>query len=172
MAKGIENKERALTLEAIRAGRHRPPWAAAAAADELGKVPSALSYHGTKAGRRAGRHAVRPQRPQDQVHPGGPHAAGAGRVLLEAAEHLVGGDPGPLPGWETDITIAVDAPDAGAGSLPLVDRLAEQTDTWLRFRAEVLAGSWECLRWPPTCSSPPSIRYRHDRHRHQVLRRR
>ena len=26
-----------------------------------------------------------------------------------------------------------------------MDRLAEQTDTRLRFRAEVLAGSWECL---------------------------
>ena len=28
---------------------------------------------------------------------------------------------------------------------PLVERLAELTDTRLRFRAEVLAGSWECL---------------------------
>ena len=26
-----------------------------------------------------------------------------------------------------------------------MDRLAEQTDTRLGFRAEVLAGSWECL---------------------------
>ena len=30
-----------------------------------------------------------------------------------------------------------------------MDRLAEQTDTRLRFRAEVLAGSWECLEDGP-----------------------
>ena len=46
-----------------------------------------------------------------------------------------------------------------------MDRLAEQTDTRLRFRAEVLAGSWECLEdGRADLLISPQCRYRHDRH--------
>ena len=116
------NKERALTLEAIRvldAIDRRGSFAAAA--DELGKVPSALSYT--------------VQKLEDELD----------AMLFDRSGHRTKFTPALARGWETDITIAVDALVPVQALYPLVEKLAEQTDTRLRLRAEVLAGSWECL---------------------------
>ena len=140
------NKERALTLEAIRvldAIDRRGSFAAAA--DELGKVPSALSYTVQKLEDELDAMLFDRSGHRTKFTPAGRMLLERGRVLLEAAEHLVGETRALSRGWETDITIAVDALMPVQALYPLVDRLAEQTDTRLRFRAEVLAGSWECL---------------------------
>ena len=137
------NKERALTLEAIRvldaidrrgSLRRRPTsWACAFGAE----------LHGTKAGRRAD--AMLFDRSGHRTK-----FTLAGRMLLERGRCCWRR---PSTWWgDRASPVAGDRHhhrrrclDAGTGSLPLVDRLAEQTDTRLRFRAEVLAGSWECL---------------------------
>lgn len=140
------NKERALTLEAIRvldAIDRRGSFAAAA--DELGKVPSALSYTVQKLEDELDAMLFDRSGHRTKFTPAGRMLLERGRVLLEAAEHLVGETRALARGWETDITVAVDALVPVQALYPLVEKLAEQTDTRLRLRAEVLAGSWECL---------------------------
>lgn len=140
------NKERALTLEAIRvldAIDRRGSFAAAA--DELGKVPSALSYTVQKLEDELDAMLFDRSGHRTKFTPAGRMLLEQGRLLLEAAEHLVGETRALARGWETDITIAVDALVPLQALYPLVERLAELTDTRLRLRAEVLAGSWECL---------------------------
>ncbi|QFI53387.1 LysR family transcriptional regulator [Aeromonas simiae] len=139
-------KERALTLEAIRvldAIERRGSFAAAA--EELGKVPSALSYTVQKLEDELDAVLFDRSGHRTKFTPAGRMLLERGRVLLEAAEQLVGETRALARGWETDITVAVDALVAIPDLYPLVEKLAEQTDTRLRFRAEVLAGSWECL---------------------------
>ena len=141
MAKEL-NKERALTLEAIRvldAIDRRGSFAAAA--DELGKVPSALSYTVQKLEDELDAMLFDRSGHRTKFTPAGRMLLERGRVLLEAAEHLVGETRALARGWETDITIAVDALVPVQALYPLVERLAELTDTRLRLRAEVLAGS-------------------------------
>ncbi|MGL4932295.1 MAG: LysR family transcriptional regulator [Aeromonas sp.] len=140
------NKERALTLEAIRvldAIDRRGSFAAAA--DELGKVPSALSYTVQKLEDELDAMLFDRSGHRTKFTPAGRMLLERGRVLLEAADHLVGETRALARGWETDITIVVDALVPAQMLYPLVARLAEQTDTRLRLRTEVLAGSWECL---------------------------
>jgi DNA-binding transcriptional LysR family regulator len=91
------NKERALTLEAIRvldAIDRRGSFAAAA--DELGKVPSALSYTVQKLEDELDAMLFDRSGHRTKFTPAGRMLLERGRVLLEAAEHLVG-RPGPSP---------------------------------------------------------------------------
>lgn len=140
------HKERALTLEAIRvldAIDRRGSFAAAA--DELGKVPSALSYTVQKLEDELDAMLFDRSGHRTKFTPAGRMLLERGRILLEAAEQLVGETRSLARGWETDITIAVDALIPLQALYPLVERLAVHTDTRLRLRTEVLAGSWECL---------------------------
>ena len=85
------NKERALTLEAIRvldAIDRRGSFAAAA--DELGKVPSALSYTVQKLEDELDAMLFDRSGHRTKFTPAGRMLLERGRVLLEAAEHLVG----------------------------------------------------------------------------------
>lgn len=139
-------KERALTLEAIRtldAIDRRGSFAAAA--EELGKVPSALSYTVQKLEDDLDAVLFDRSGHRTRFTPAGQMLLERGRILLFAAEQLAGETRALARGWETDITVAVDTLVPITDLYPLVERLAEQTDTRLRFRAEVLAGSWECL---------------------------
>jgi len=140
------SKERTLTLEAIRvldAIERRGSFAAAA--DELGKVPSTLSYTVQKLEEELDAMLFDRSGHRTKFTPAGRMFLERGRVLLEAAEHLVGETRALARGWETDITIVVDAMVPTKTLYPLVEQLAELTDTRLRLRTEVLAGSWECL---------------------------
>jgi DNA-binding transcriptional LysR family regulator len=140
------SKERALTLEAIRvldAIERRGSFAAAA--EELGKVPSALSYTVQKLEDELDAMLFDRSGHRTKFTPAGRMLLEQGRLLLAAAENLVGETRALARGWETDITIAVDTLVPVQALYPLVERLSELTDTRLRFRAEVLAGSWETL---------------------------
>ncbi|MGL5030197.1 MAG: LysR family transcriptional regulator [Aeromonas sp.] len=140
------NKDRALTLDAIRvldAIDRRGSFAAAA--DELGKVPSALSYTVQKLEDELDAMLFDRSGHRTRFTPAGRMLLDQGRILLGAAEQLVGETRALARGWETDITIAVDALVPVQRLYPLVAKLAEQTDTRVRLRTEVLAGSWECL---------------------------
>ena len=145
MAKGM-SKERALTLEAIRVlDAIERCGSFAAAAEELGKVPSALSYTVQKLEDELDAMLFDRSGHRTKFTPAGRMLLERGRMLLEAAEHLVGETRALARGWETSITIAVDALVPLQALYPLVERLAELTDTRLRLRSEALAGSWECL---------------------------
>ncbi|MBW3781461.1 LysR family transcriptional regulator [Aeromonas veronii] len=139
-------KERALTLEALRvldAIDRRGSFAAAA--DEMNKVPSALSYTIQKLEDELDTMLFDRSGHRTKFTPAGRMLLERGRELLEAAEHLVSETRALARGWEADITIAVDACTPMQLLFPLVERLAKHTDTRLKLRAEALAGSWECL---------------------------
>lgn len=100
MAKEL-NKERALTLESIRvldAIDRRGSFAAAA--DELGKVPSALSYTVQKLEDELDAMLFDRSGHRTKFTPAGRMLLERGRVLLEAAEHLVGETRALARGWE------------------------------------------------------------------------
>ena len=91
------NKERALTLEAIRvldAIDRRGSFAAAA--DELGKGAFGAELHGTKLEDELDAMLFDRSGHRTKFTPAGRMLLERGRVLLEAAEHLVG-RPGPSP---------------------------------------------------------------------------
>ena len=122
----ISEGGRALTLEAIRvldAIDRRGSFAAAA--DELGKVPSALSYTVQKLEDELDAMLFDRSGHRTKFTPAGRMLLEQGRLLLEAAEHLVGETRALARGWETDITIAVDALVPLQALYPLVERLAE-----------------------------------------------
>lgn len=140
------SKERLLTLEAIRTLDAIDRCGSfAAAAEELGKVPSALSYTIQKLEDELDAMLFDRSGHRTKFTPAGRMLLDRGRLLLEEAEHLVSETRALARGWETDITIAVDACTPIQLLFPLVERLAKQTDTRLKLRAEALAGSWECL---------------------------
>jgi DNA-binding transcriptional LysR family regulator len=117
-----------------------------AAARELGRVPSALSYQIRRAEDaldllifdRRGRRA--------QLTPAGRALLEGGRALLRQAENLERETRLVATGWELDLAIAIDATIPFERLLPLVadfDRLG--VPTRLRFSEEVLQGSWDAL---------------------------
>ena len=106
-------KERALTLEALRvmdAIDRRGSFAAAA--DELGCVPSALSYTMQKTWKKSWMWCWVPH-PARAIAPNSPMSGGccwsAGRVLLEAADKLTTDAEALARGWETHLTIVTEA---------------------------------------------------------------
>ncbi len=120
-------KERALTLEALRvmdAIDRRGSFAAAA--DELGRVPSALSYTMQKL-----------EEELDVVLfldlPGhrtkftnvGRMLLERGRVLLEAADKLTTDAEALSRGWETHLTIVTEALVPTPDLFPLIEKLAD-----------------------------------------------
>ncbi|ENY73861.1 LysR family transcriptional regulator [Aeromonas diversa] len=139
-------KERSLTLEAIRAlDAIERRGSFAAAAEELGRVPSALSYTVQKLEDEMDVVLFDRSGHRTRFTPAGRMLLERGRQLLEAAEQLVGETRALARGWETDITLVVDALVPVEALYPLVEPFAKETDTRLRFRGEALAGSWECL---------------------------
>ncbi|MBK8063834.1 MAG: LysR family transcriptional regulator [Betaproteobacteria bacterium] len=129
------------TLDAI---ARRGSFAAAAA--ELHRVPSALTYTmakleddlGVKLFDRSGRKAV---------------LTAAGRELLDEGRHLLS-LAGELEcrvqqvakGWEVELRIVVDVSLAAEGLLPLIARFdREGSGTRIRITYEVLGGTWDAL---------------------------
>lgn len=117
----------------------------AAAAAELGRVPSAVTY------------AVR--RLEDdldvllfdrrgyraQLTPAGEELLREGRHLLVAAEELARRVQRVAEGWERELRIAVDTIIPFERLLPLVARFCGVAPTQLRFGHEVLGGTWDAL---------------------------
>ena len=124
-------KERALTLEALRvmdAIDRRGSFAAAA--DELGRVPSALSYTMQKLEEELDVVLFDRSGHRTKFTNVGRMLLERGRVLLEAADKLT-----------TDAEALVPT----AAFFPLIDRLAGKANTQLSVITEVLAGAWERL---------------------------
>ncbi len=118
----------------------------ARAADEMHRVPSALSYTvqqlegdlGIALFERVGRRAV--------LTPAGHELLNEGRTLLRAANDLENRIQQVARGWETELRIAVDTIIGEEALFPLVERfVARGTGTRIRLSTEVLGGNWDAL---------------------------
>lgn len=139
-------KERALTLEALRvmdAIDRRGSFAAAA--EELGRVPSALSYTMQKLEEELDVIVFDRSGHRTKFTNVGRLILDRGRELLRAAEKLASDTESLVRGWEPRLTIVTEALIPGEYLFPLVDKLAEKAATQLSILTEVLAGAWERL---------------------------
>ncbi|ADP10231.1 Uncharacterized HTH-type transcriptional regulator ydhB [Erwinia sp. Ejp617] len=139
-------KDRALTLEALRvmdAIDRRGSFAAAA--DELGRVPSALSYTMQKLEEELDVVLFDRSGHRTKFTHVGRMLLERGRVLLEAADKLTTDAEALARGWETHLTIATEALVSTERLFPLVEKLANKANTQLSLVKEVLAGAWERL---------------------------
>ncbi|PHM39785.1 LysR family transcriptional regulator [Xenorhabdus mauleonii] len=139
-------KERALTLESLRvmdAIDRRGSFAAAA--DELGRVPSALSYTMQKLEEELDVVLFDRSGHRTKFTNVGRMLLERGRLLLEAADKLTADAEALARGWETNLTIVCEALFPVASLFPLVDKLTKKANTQLSLMTEVLAGAWERL---------------------------
>jgi DNA-binding transcriptional LysR family regulator len=119
----------------------------ASAADELHRVPSAVSYTVQKLEQdldiaifdRRGHRAV--------LTAAGKELLDEGRHLLQAAQHLENHVKRVATGWEAELGIAVDAIIHMRNILPLLEAFyaGNGGSTRLRIRREVLGGTWDAL---------------------------
>src|SRR5690554_3385184 len=140
------SREKALTLEALRvldAIERRGSFAAAA--DELGKVPSALSYTIQKLEDELDLSLFDRSGHKTQFTPVGRLLLERGRQLLHAATQLVEDARALERGWETRLTLAIDGIMPSERLFPVLDALTRQTETDIKLAHEVLAGTWEAL---------------------------
>ncbi|EJG1619460.1 LysR family transcriptional regulator [Vibrio parahaemolyticus] len=117
----------------------------AAAANELDRAPSSLSYQIQKLEQdldinifdRSGHKALFTE--------AGKLILERGRAILQASEKLVNDATLLANGWELDITVAFDGIIPISNFFSMVDALAEISSTRIRLQEEILAGSWESL---------------------------
>ncbi|MEQ9997809.1 LysR family transcriptional regulator [Pectobacterium versatile] len=139
-------RERALTLEALRvmdAIDRRGSFAAAA--DELGRVPSALSYTMQKLEEELDVVLFDRSGHRTKFTNVGRMLLERGRILLEAADKLTTDAEALARGWETHLTIVTEALIPTQRIFPLIDKLALKANTQVSILTEVLAGAWERL---------------------------
>lgn len=139
-------KERALTLEALRVmDAIDRRGSSAAAADELGRVPSALSYTMQKLEEELDVVLFDRSGHRTKFTNVGRMLLERGRILLEAADKLTTDAEALARGWETHITIVVEALIPTEKLFSLLDKLALKANTQGSLLTEVLAGAWERL---------------------------
>ena len=117
----------------------------AAAAAELGKVPSAITYAVRKLEDDLDvllfdRRGYRPK-----LTEAGVALLREGRQLLAAADDLARRVQRVATGWEHELRIALDALVPYETLLPLLARFCDAAPTQLRFTHEVLGGTWDAL---------------------------
>jgi DNA-binding transcriptional LysR family regulator len=117
----------------------------AAAADELGRVPSAVTHAARRLEEdldvllfdRAGYRA--------RLTPAGEELLREGRHLLAAADDLARRVQRVAAGWERELRIALDTIIAFERFVPLLDRFCGVAPTQVRVTEEVLGGTWDAL---------------------------
>ncbi len=117
----------------------------AAAANELDRAPSSLSYQIQKLEQdldimifdRSGHKA--------NFTEAGKLILETGRSILAATQKLVNDASVLANGWELDITLAFDGIIPVENFFPLVDSLSQVSSTRIKLQEEILAGCWESL---------------------------
>lgn len=137
----------ALTLEALETiDTIARKGSFAAAAAELGKVPSALTYTVRKLEDELDVLLFDRRGARARLTPAGRELVEAGRSLLSSADDLVRRVRRVASGWEPELRIAVDALiDFGRLRTLIEDFYRLEAPTRLRFGTEVLDGAWEAL---------------------------
>ncbi|MFV8411191.1 LysR family transcriptional regulator [Vibrio owensii] len=117
----------------------------AAAANELDRAPSSLSYQIQKLEQDLD--IIIFDRSGHKAHftEAGKLILERGRAILQASEKLVNDATLLANGWELDITVAFDGIIPIANFFPMVDVLSNVSSTRIRLQEEILAGSWESL---------------------------
>jgi DNA-binding transcriptional LysR family regulator len=136
-----------LTLEALeildaieRAGSF------AAAAEELHRVPSAITYSVRQLEQALGLQVFDRRGHRAVLTSAGKELLGEGRRLLRAASDLECRVQQVAKGWEAELRIALDTMIALPRFLPLVQAFyGENSGTRLRISHEVLGGTWDAL---------------------------
>lgn len=137
----------ALTLEALETlDTIARKGSFAAAAAELGKVPSALTYTVRKLEDELDVLLFDRRGPRAQLTPAGRELLEEGRRLLRSADDLVRRVRRVASGWEPELRIGVDALVEFDRLRPLIEDFhRDDPPTRLRFSYEVLDGAWEAL---------------------------
>ncbi len=117
----------------------------AAAANELNRAPSSLSYQIQKLEQDLDMMIFDRSGHKASFTDAGRLILERGRTILSAAEKLVNDATLLANGWELDITLAFDGIISVANFFPLVDALGNVSKTRIRLQEEILAGSWESL---------------------------
>ncbi|TMS56876.1 LysR family transcriptional regulator [Imbroritus primus] len=118
----------------------------AAAAHEMGKVPSALTYVVRKLEEDLDVLLFDRRRHRAELTPAGRALLDEGRHLLHAADELERRVKRLATGWESTLTIVVDDLIHFRALLPVIqDFYADNQATRLRFAKEVLGGTWDAL---------------------------
>ncbi|EKM26521.1 LysR family transcriptional regulator [Vibrio sp. HENC-03] len=117
----------------------------AAAANELDRAPSSLSYQIQKLEQDLD--IIIFDRSGHKAHftEAGKLILERGRAILQASEKLVNDATLLANGWELDITVAFDGIIPIANFFPMVDALSNVSSTRIRLQEEILAGCWESL---------------------------
>jgi DNA-binding transcriptional LysR family regulator len=117
-----------------------------AAAKELFRVPSTISYTVTKLEEDLGVQLFERFGPRVAITPAGEELLKEGRYLLKAAGDLERRVRRVASGWETEFTIAMDSMLSPAGLLADLSAFYEVADqTRVRLIKEQLSGTWEAL---------------------------
>ena len=118
----------------------------AAAAKELFRVPSTISYTVAKLEEDLGVRLFERFGPRVALTPAGEELLREGRYLLKAAGDLESRVRRVASGWETELTVAIDSMLSPAGLLADIQAFYEIADqTRLRITKEELSGTWEAL---------------------------
>ncbi len=118
----------------------------AAAAEELHRVPSALSYSVQRLEQDLDVQLFDRSGHRAQLTGAGRELLAEGRHLLRAAGELECRVKRVATGWETELRIAVDTVIAVPRLFPLIEAFyAEGSGTRIRISSEVLGGSWDAL---------------------------
>jgi DNA-binding transcriptional LysR family regulator len=131
-------------LQALDAIERKGSFAAAAA--ELHRVPSALTYTMQKLEQDLGVALFDRSRRRARLTPAGEELMREGRQLLRAADELECRVKRVATGWETELRIALDIMIPAPQLFALIaDFYAEESGTRIRVSHEVLAGTWDAL---------------------------
>ncbi|HCG5268103.1 TPA: LysR family transcriptional regulator [Vibrio parahaemolyticus] len=117
----------------------------AAAANELDRAPSSLSYQIQKLEQELDINIFDRSGHKALFTEAGKLILERGRAILQASEKLVNDATLLANGWELDITVAFDGIIPISNFFQMVDALAEVSSTRIRLQEEILAGSWESL---------------------------
>ncbi len=117
----------------------------AAAANELDRAPSSLSYQIQKIEQDLDINIFDRSGHKAHFTEAGKLILERGREILKASEKLVNDATVLANGWELDITIAFDGIIPVSNFFPMVNALSEVSSTRVRLQEEILAGSWESL---------------------------
>lgn len=118
----------------------------AAAANELFKVPSTISYTVNKLEQDLGVQLFERQGPKATITKAGKELLKEGRFLLKAATDLEHRVKRVASGWETELNIGLDSlfsPTALIGEINAFCEVAKLTR--LKFSQEAISGTWESL---------------------------
>ena len=118
----------------------------AAAAKELFRVPSTISYTVSKLEEDLGVQLFERFGPRVVLTPAGEELLKEGRYLLKAAGDLESRVRRVASGWETELTIGIDSMLSPAGLVDDIAAFCEIADkTRLQLVKEALSGTWESL---------------------------